>query len=509
MLKVKIFNILKIIIHILDNDEQRNLNLIEDNEIILNKNKNPSLFNIPGRNNVVNEINTNSNKEQINGFVSKINNQLNTVKDLEGKLATFKKNWEKIIQNNKEMLKKRDLLMNQYIKNGIRDFHYEYLESMLKAHNLKLFIIENRFKEKFNNIAGKVKEDYISLLEGQLKIRDNLIKKQILPVYNDQEDKIRPLEELKKEYTNKLPLILNHKLIKDSYANIDLNFSNISSNNLPSIKRFSSNPNDIKATNNIARLENNIYNNYNSNIMMNSGNNKNKLKNEYIPNLNKLEIQNNKLISARNYSQGVRNLNMGILNNNSYLNSSINTNKNQNEHNQALNNIKNLNHINSNNNIPNNPIFANQKQQINKNNNPSNYNISIPRKREKKLNMYLVNQKKKESNSEHSDSNILLNEYDSYLVDLDNSGETHIPQYRKIKDNIGERKSAQPKTIKIRNDITLTNSPLRKEYQKNLGSVLKKESVSIPQVKKKDLNVFLNEKNKSNNINNLKRMSKK
>ena len=112
-----------------------------------------------------------------------ININLNNSKEnkeqkiLEAKLMISMKNYEKYSERFKEMIKKRETLMTKYSDNGVKDFHYEYLESILKAHNLKLFIIENRVKEKLNNNISDIKENYISVLEEQLKIRDDLIKK--------------------------------------------------------------------------------------------------------------------------------------------------------------------------------------------------------------------------------------------------------------------------------------------------------------------------------------------
>lgn len=470
-------------------EDLTNISPLDEKDNLFSQNINNSLIsNIPGNLQQI-DIYTNSNTNNNNN--SSNNNLINNQKELEAKLALMKKNCDENIERFKEYVKKRDQLMNTYFRNGIKDFHFEYLQSILKAHNLKLFIIENRFKDRFNYVMNEVKENYISVLEGQLKIRDDLIKKQNISYTNDDNEKIRPLDQLKNEYSNKLPLIISHKIIKDSNKSLDLNFSNISSNNLPPINKGSLNVNtllnDIKSiNNNISKLENNN--------LVSGSNNKNKLKNDYMPGINsKLENQNNKLKYARNYSQGVRNLNMGVMgyNNNNIVNNINNNLNNKNQNEQSPNNHL-ISFIGNSPNYQNNVASANQRPQMTK------VISNIPKKREKKLNINLINQKKKESHSEKSDSNNLSNLYDSYLVDLDNSADDM--RIKKIKQQLRDRKSAQPKPINIKDENSAFYSPLRKEYQKNIGTILKKEADSIPQVKKKDLNVFLNEKNKSKNF---------
>jgi len=490
------------------NDDITNLNL-EEKEILINPNINNSIV---------------SNIPAINANLS--NNELvlsNQQKELEGKLALQKKNWEKNLEKFKEMQKKREQMVSTYNKNGIKDFHFEYLQSIIKAHNLKIFIIENRFKDKFNYVVSEVKENYISVLEGQLKIRDDLIKKQNVSLPSDDTERLKSLDQIKNEFSYKLPLILNHKILnKDTNASLDLNFSSLSSTNLPPINRNNPNINnilsEIRSVNaNISRIENdprmirdNNYNNYNN--AQNAISYKNRLKNEYTANLNKLEGQGNKFKYARNYSQGVRNLNMAMIGSSNINNSGGNINNSNNNlssnilNNYRLNQIEQSSpiNINVNSSIDN---YSKQQQLLSLNQRiQQNKLLALGNKNSKKhknFNLNLINQKRRDSQSEKSDSNNLSRDYDSYMLDLDNSKDDS--QIKKLKQKLRDRKSAQPKSYNLRDDL-ISNyspnySPIRKEGQKGgIPSQMRKEYDSIPVVKKKDLNVFLVERNKNKNL---------
>ena len=406
-------------------------------------------------NSVISNVNITSSEHYKNNIISK---------ETEGKIIHMKKTLEKNIEKFKEMSKKRDQLLNTFIKNGMKDFHYEYMQSIIKAHNLKIFIIENRFKEKCNFALSEVKENYIIVLEDQLKIRDNFIKKQTIGIPFEYSEKMKSLDQIKNEYSLKLPSILNPKIIKDSNLSLDLNYSNISTNNLPPINRLNVNSvlSDIKSVNNMSKFENDA-----------KIKDKSKVKKDYIANLGKIEVGNNKQKFARNYSQGVRNLNIAMNN--------INKFPNENSPNNQIGN-----------NYISNPLLPNQRIQQNK------YISSKYGKRSKILNLNLINSKKKDNNSENSDSNNVSHEYDSYLIDLDNSG--YETQIRKIKQNQRDRKSAQPKSLNHKDDISLS-SPFRRDNQKLYLNNRKDDYFGkvepIPQVKKKDLNVFLNERSKN------------
>lgn len=423
-----------------------------------------------------NKINVNSleisNSQMINNNSSgDVTINLTNIKEnkdiqvLEGKLVLMKRSLEKCSENFKELVKKREFLLNSYSKNGVKDFYFEYLQSILKAHNLKLFIIENRFKEKFNNNMIEIKENYISVLEDQLKIRDDLIKKNNISnlFENEEFDKVRPLDQLKIDYSNKLPIIQS-KFIKDNNSSLDSNYSFLSGGNLPPINKSSNNIqsilNEIKSVNNsISRIESDSKNNNNL-IRLDQ---KIRFKNDISTKLD--NISNIGKIKSKKIINNIPNKNMNIY----PIKNENSPGSNLNNYNNFHNSIINPSGINSQNKniqgkyILNNNIYSRKSKQI-------------------KIN--LINSKKKENISEKSD---LSHEYDSYMVDFENSRDDS-----RIK-NSKNRRSAQPK-LGNKNE-NFVYSPLRNADKKNPTS-LKKIIEDIPQIKKKDLNIFLNEKNK-------------
>ena len=426
-----------------------------------------------------NKINVNSleisNSQMINNNSSgDVTINLTNIKEnkdiqvLEGKLVLMKRSLEKCSENFKELVKKREFLLNSYSKNGVKDFYFEYLQSILKAHNLKLFIIENRFKEKFNNNMIEIKENYISVLEDQLKIRDDLIKKNNISnlFENEEFDKVRPLDQLKIDYSNKLPMIQS-KFIKDNNSSLDSNYSFLSGGNLPPINKSSNNIqsilNEIKSVNNsISRIESDSKNNNNL-IRLDQ---KIRFKNDISTKLD--NISNIGKIKSKKIINNIPNKNMNIY----PIKNEYSPGSNLNNYNNFHNSIINPSGINSQNKniqgkyILNNNIYSRKSKQI-------------------KIN--LINSKKKENISEKSD---LSHEYDSYMVDFENSRDDS-----RIK-NSKNRRSAQPKFGNKNENFVY--SPLRNADKKNPTS-LKKIIEDIPQIKKKDLNIFLNEKNKYKN----------
>jgi hypothetical protein len=123
------------------------------------------------------------------------------------------------------------------------------------------------------------------------------------------------------------------------------------------------------------------------------------------------------------------------------------------------------------------------------------------------VNNTLFNNNNNANNNNNNNNNISDNEV--YLVDLENSTDeydSNIRKHYKINGNSRERKaSAHPvnttgNQVNIRDDEKLY-SPFKRDFNKFNGNIKRDESLSriepIPYVRKKDLNVFLNEKSKS------------
>jgi len=237
-----------------------------------------------------------------------------------------------------------------------------------------------------------------------------------------------------------------------------------------------------------------------------------------------------KLNQARNYSQGVRNLNLGVFNNNNsnnppipnYPSTSTYANVTNNTGNYSLNLNQKLQQDNLamkkklkpsltgiSNHQNNNSVNHNNTNYNNNNQNSSKMLINKEFQSEKSfINNQNNNQLNNNTNNQNNNS-----DNDVYLVDLENSADEYDPNIKKLfKNNINyplkERKtSAHPinttgNHINIRDEEKL-NSPFKREYynHKFNSNIKRDESLTkidqIPYVKKKDLNVFLNEKSKS------------
>jgi hypothetical protein len=376
---------------------------------------------------------------------SNINNSLlsNNLKEKENKLSILKKNFDKYTEKFKELAKKREGLMNNFYKMGIKDFYFEYLQSIMKAHNAKLFIIENKFKEKFNNAINIMKENYISELENQVRLRDTILSKQNIRV--EEEQKLKSIEQLKNEYSCKLPLILPVRGDNNSnngLSNYHSTRNMLLNNNLPpiNISNINSILSDVRnINNNISKIEKEAARKDQSRTK----NKENQLNGIKDP---------NRVYQARNYSQNVRNA--------------------------LLHKDNNGNHHSN-------------KQLL--------YNPS-----KKNLNSKLINPTKrlnKDSYSEKSvNSNNASNEQDSETIDIEHSGdESNIRKIRKNNFKI-ERKSAVNSNLYINKEESPNyHSPnYKKDFPKqnflNKNNDFIHKNDVIPLLKKKDLNVFLNDK---------------
>lgn len=116
----------------------------------------------------------------------------------------------KSIDSTKDKLKtysrKRDGMMSQWNKtnNNPNDIQTKYLNSILKEHNIKILQIENKIKENYNFEVVNNKDSYITELELQIKIRDDLINKNM--ILEELQEPVKSIEEIKKDYS-KLPMI--------------------------------------------------------------------------------------------------------------------------------------------------------------------------------------------------------------------------------------------------------------------------------------------------------------
>jgi hypothetical protein len=499
------------------------------------------------------------------------------IKDKENKLLFLKKNYDVNVAKFNSLSQKRETMMNNYFKLGIKDFYFEYLQSILKAHNAKIYIIENKYKEKFNAALASVKECYINELENQVRLRDEIIKKQGLLIEEESCGRIKSVEQLKNEYSLKLPIIPINPSIRESSNS---SFNNVNSKNiltnLPKIAGLSSQPptlhhhyssnnvtNNINAiisevkgvSSNISKIEmNNLHNQIlkrdksklKSDFLIGGGNNHN----YYHSNTGNYASNNSnsnqgakesKISQIRNYSQGVRNANLNIVGGQNNLNIQNNLNQLNHQNSYQSTNInsaipggeKILNNINNIQNLSNNNLNTGYQNPYSQNRNHSKNNSAKP-KSNTNSNQKNINIKKTIINKDNSHSdksgnvshngNISEQEQDdSDVLDLDNQQNQNninninnisdediaMKNYRKrnnhfkdFKDPFKENrknlyyfnsKDESPSYMSpYRKDLPIGRVPNRREDNSN--NKINNWNDYQPQIKKKELNVYLNEK---------------
>jgi hypothetical protein len=214
--------------------------------------------------------------------------------------------------------------MAGYHKQGLGELQYDYLQSLIKTHNAKLVIIESKFKENISKVMSYIKENYIAELESQIKLRDKYIDKiEIARKIKSEENskKLKSVEDLKKEYANKLPIISNktvdkiNKNLRNSF--LDKNLPPISSN-IPKDEamNLANNVNSILSevrmmSHNLSKLEMNQLHNHIKQDRI-------KRKADF---LNLKDNQREKLVQIRNFSNAIRvNNKISLVSNNNMIN---------------------------------------------------------------------------------------------------------------------------------------------------------------------------------------------
>ena len=126
--------------------------------------------------------------------------------------------------------KRREKMASHWYKKGLKDFYLDYLHNIQRNHQSKIIILESKMKEKISNIKLTNKDALIKELEMQLKLRDNVISKNGINA-EDFEQGIIGLDKIKEEYAS-LPQLLPKV---DESFNLGLINSSISHLNLPLI----------------------------------------------------------------------------------------------------------------------------------------------------------------------------------------------------------------------------------------------------------------------------------
>jgi hypothetical protein len=401
-------------------------------------------------------------------------------------LDELKKNLESFQEKLRNLINKRTSLISSFFKLGVKDFYFEHLQTLLKTHNAKLILIENKYKERVHESLISNRDSHIRELEEQIRLRDEVIKKEGINITNNNNKnlsetpqinslgKFKTIEEVKKEYSTKLPLIISNNSSHDSqsvragdkkYPQMNLpQINGISGNHAYSSQSISNQINSImtdvnKINQNISRLDGSLRDK--DPVLKRD---RSKIKNEMLlggnvninsNNLNSHVSHNNSRINqVRNYSQGIRNSNKSAL---QHQNSGIKTNK----------------------------LSAKNKNAYNK------LNLDLAKyhkdsNSEKSLNI---------SNSEKENSDVMEIDHQVNNISdedlLKNQFKKRHNHFRDHKKYLNKEESPLWVSPHYKKDSYIINKPNRRE--ESLGNKYNLPDYQ-PHFKKKDLNVFLNDK---------------
>jgi hypothetical protein len=407
------------------------------------------------------------------------------IDDLKKTLETFQEKL-KILTN------RRTTLMNSYFKLGIKDFYFEHLQTLLKTHNSKLLLIDNKYKEKVQESLIGNRDSHIRELEEQIRLRDEVIQKEGINIMNINKiqsemsqlnslGKIKTIDEVKKEYSTKLPLIKSNKAPQDCHSTRPKDWKKFPQMNLPQINELSGN--HAYSSQSISNQINSIMtdvNKINQNISRLDGNvrdkelvlkrDRSKLKGDMIiggnmnVNSNNLNSQishnsnnNSRINQVRNYSQGIRNSNKSAL---QHQNSGVKSGL------QNKQSAKNKNAYNK------------QNLDFVKYHKDSNSDKSINISNSEKENSDMMEIDPQVNNI--SDEDLMKNQF-----------KKRHNHFRDNKKYFNKEESPQWVSPHYKKDSYILNKPNRRE--ESFGNKYNFQDHQ-PQFKKKDLNVFLNDK---------------
>ena len=316
---------------------------------------------------IINQTDKNSNNNP-EGSLKNIDNNTNQILDNENdknsKLNHLKEkmdNFQKKYLDNQNRFKEIDILIDKVININFKKYNYseiqkEFLNLLIKNTNYKIQLMDNKFNNMINKMKNDIKDEYIEELEKQIEYRDEIIKEYKINISNSKmRTIIKELDNLKNEYKNKIEkayisqnnslfqipninnsIPYNNSLTNPNNYNIDQIYSTINGNS----KRTSSQ--SRKKNNNILinKANKNIPNNrIPSNYIRGSGNSIGLIKNSSCSKISVKKFQNNNL-NGINKQGGT-----GIINNGNNIFPSPNSNIIFGKNNININNINNSNSL--------------------------------------------------------------------------------------------------------------------------------------------------------------------
>jgi hypothetical protein len=186
---------------------QNEINKLSD---IIEMNKNISSIN-NNLSNLISFTGTKNSKDKENSNNSNNSNNNNTSQEkhnLNEKIEELKKNLCSNQTIYKEFHKKIDKIINSNsTKKNLSQLQKDFLVTIVKNSNYKIQMLDIQYKNMLIKVKNEIKNNYIKELEKQIQYRDNLLQENNIEIYSKislNNNNIKELSLLKKDYKQKI-----------------------------------------------------------------------------------------------------------------------------------------------------------------------------------------------------------------------------------------------------------------------------------------------------------------
>ena len=260
---------------------QNEINKLSD---IIEMNKNISSIN-NNLSNLISFTGTKKSKDNSNNNLNNSNNNNNSQEknNLNEKIEELKKNLCSDQTIYKEFHKKIDKIINSKTRNNLSSLQKDFLITIIKNSNYKIQMLDIQYKNMLIKVKNEIKNNYIKELEKQIQYRDNIIQEYNIDIYSKislNNNNIKDLDILKKDYKQKISKNFHsnfgviHQTENNHYQNImntNPNTKNNTNRNLlPKSNNSQLNRINIKFNTNSYHSNNNQSPNPNSNLNTNN-----------------------------------------------------------------------------------------------------------------------------------------------------------------------------------------------------------------------------------------------
>jgi hypothetical protein len=235
--------------------------------------------------NLISFTGTKKSKDNSNNNLNNSNNNNNSQEknNLNEKIEELKKNLCSDQTIYKEFHKKIDKIINSKTRNNLSSLQKDFLITIIKNSNYKIQMLDIQYKNMLIKVKNEIKNNYIKELEKQIQYRDNIIQEYNIDIYSKislNNNNIKDLDILKKDYKQKISKNFHsnfgviHQTENNHYQNImntNPNTKNNTNRNLlPKSNNSQLNRINIKFNTNSYHSNNNQNPNPNSNLNTNN-----------------------------------------------------------------------------------------------------------------------------------------------------------------------------------------------------------------------------------------------